>query len=91
MLASWRSGQLAFTDFSSSGEFRYKPDIGSAQQRWSWTSFTPSTFSAADTISMPRFSKAEIDFIADDPGDTFFHCHHQDHTNEGFAGLITYA
>jgi FtsP/CotA-like multicopper oxidase with cupredoxin domain len=27
-----------------------------------------------DTLSMPRFSTAEIDFIADDPGDTFFHC-----------------
>ncbi len=31
-----------------------------------------------DTISMPRYSKAEIDFLADDPGPTFFHCHHQD-------------
>jgi FtsP/CotA-like multicopper oxidase with cupredoxin domain len=43
-----------------------------------------------DTISMPRFSQAEIDFVADDPGPTFFHCHHQDHMDEGFAGLITY-
>ena len=31
-----------------------------------------------------------IDFIADDPGATLFHCHHQDHMDEGFAGLITY-
>jgi FtsP/CotA-like multicopper oxidase with cupredoxin domain len=44
-----------------------------------------------DTISMPRYSTAEIDFVADDPGNTFFHCHHQDHMDEGFAGLITYA
>jgi FtsP/CotA-like multicopper oxidase with cupredoxin domain len=29
--------------------------------------------------------------LADDPGPTFFHCHHQDHMDEGFAGLITYA
>ncbi len=43
-----------------------------------------------DTISLPRFSTAEVDFIADDPGVTFFHCHHQDHMDEGFAGLITY-
>ena len=43
-----------------------------------------------DTISMPRYSTAEIDFVADDPGDTLFHCHHQDHMDEGFAGLITY-
>jgi FtsP/CotA-like multicopper oxidase with cupredoxin domain len=43
-----------------------------------------------DTISMPRYSTAEVDFVADDPGLTFFHCHHQDHMDEGFAGLITY-
>ncbi len=44
-----------------------------------------------DTLSMPRYSTAEIDFLADDPGPTFFHCHHQDHMDEGFAGLITYS
>jgi len=44
-----------------------------------------------DTLSMPRYSTAEIDLIADDPGPTFFHCHHQDHMDEGFAGLITYS
>ena len=44
-----------------------------------------------DTLSMPRFTTAEIDFLADDPGATFFHCHHQDHMDEGFAGLITYS
>jgi FtsP/CotA-like multicopper oxidase with cupredoxin domain len=44
-----------------------------------------------DTISMPRYSKSEVDFVADDPGNTLFHCHHQDHMDEGFAGLITYA
>jgi FtsP/CotA-like multicopper oxidase with cupredoxin domain len=43
-----------------------------------------------DTISMPRYSTAEIDFVANVPGDTLFHCHHQDHMDEGFAGLITY-
>ena len=43
-----------------------------------------------DTISLPRYSTAEVDFVADDPGATFFHCHHQDHMDEGFAGLIIY-
>jgi FtsP/CotA-like multicopper oxidase with cupredoxin domain len=43
-----------------------------------------------DTISLPRYSTAEVDFVAGDLGDTFFHCHHQDHMDEGFAGLITY-
>jgi FtsP/CotA-like multicopper oxidase with cupredoxin domain len=44
-----------------------------------------------DTISMPRFTQAEIDFVANDPGPTLFHCHHQDHMDEGFAGIIAYA
>ena len=44
-----------------------------------------------DTIHMPRFSTAEIEFVADHPGATLFHCHHQDHMDEGFAGLIVYA
>jgi FtsP/CotA-like multicopper oxidase with cupredoxin domain len=43
-----------------------------------------------DTINLLRYSTAEIDFLADDPGATLFHCHHQDHMDEGFAGLITY-
>lgn len=43
-----------------------------------------------DTISLPRFSRAEVDFVADDPGPTLFHCHHQDHMDEGFAGIIAY-
>jgi FtsP/CotA-like multicopper oxidase with cupredoxin domain len=43
-----------------------------------------------DTLSLSRFSTAEINFTANDPGPTFFHCHHQDHMDEGFAGLITY-
>jgi FtsP/CotA-like multicopper oxidase with cupredoxin domain len=44
-----------------------------------------------DTLNMPRFTTAEIDLIADDPGPTLFHCHHQDHQDEGFMGLIRYA
>ncbi len=43
-----------------------------------------------DTISMKRYSTAEIDMIANNPGPTFFHCHHQDHMDEGFAGLAQY-
>jgi FtsP/CotA-like multicopper oxidase with cupredoxin domain len=43
-----------------------------------------------DTINMTRFSTVEIDFIADDPGPSLLHCHHQDHQDEGFMGLMTY-
>ncbi|WP_206605844.1 multicopper oxidase domain-containing protein [Rhodoblastus sphagnicola] len=41
-----------------------------------------------DTTSLPRFSQAEIDFVANNPGPTFFHRRHQDHMDEGFAGPV---
>ena len=43
-----------------------------------------------DTVNMTRFSTVEIDFVADDPGPALLHCHHQDHQDEGFMGLVTY-
>jgi FtsP/CotA-like multicopper oxidase with cupredoxin domain len=43
-----------------------------------------------DTVNMTRFSTVEIDFVADDPGLTLLHCHHQDHQDEGFMGMMTY-
>ena len=43
-----------------------------------------------DTINMTRFSTVGIDFVADDPGPTLLHCHHQDHQDEGFMGLVSY-
>jgi FtsP/CotA-like multicopper oxidase with cupredoxin domain len=44
-----------------------------------------------DTLNLLRFTTAEIYLVADDPGATLFHCHHQDHQDEGFMGLIKYA
>jgi FtsP/CotA-like multicopper oxidase with cupredoxin domain len=43
-----------------------------------------------DTVNMTRYSSVEIDFVADDPGPALLHCHHQDHQDEGFMGLVTY-
>jgi FtsP/CotA-like multicopper oxidase with cupredoxin domain len=43
-----------------------------------------------DTVNMTRFSTVEIDFTADDPGPSLLHCHHPDHQDEGFMGLVTY-
>jgi FtsP/CotA-like multicopper oxidase with cupredoxin domain len=43
-----------------------------------------------DTVNMTRYSTVEIDFVADDPGPALLHCHHQDHQDEGFMGLVTY-
>ncbi|MBV8169223.1 MAG: multicopper oxidase domain-containing protein, partial [Alphaproteobacteria bacterium] len=43
-----------------------------------------------DTVNLSRFSSVEVDFVADQPGPTLFHCHQQDHQDEGFMGLIAY-
>src|SRR5581483_3722046 len=44
-----------------------------------------------DTVNVPRRQSAEIDFIADDPGLTLYHCHMQLHMDFGFMGLMKYA
>jgi FtsP/CotA-like multicopper oxidase with cupredoxin domain len=44
-----------------------------------------------DTVNMVRYTTATVDFVADKPGATLFHCHHQDHMDEGLMGLIRYA
>jgi FtsP/CotA-like multicopper oxidase with cupredoxin domain len=44
-----------------------------------------------DTLNMPRYTTAEVDFVANNPGPTLFHCHHQDHMDEGLMGLVQYA
>jgi len=43
-----------------------------------------------DTVNVPRRQSAEIDFIADDPGLTLFHCHMQLHMDFGFMALMKY-
>jgi FtsP/CotA-like multicopper oxidase with cupredoxin domain len=43
-----------------------------------------------DTVNLTRMSSLEIDFVADDSGPSLLHCHHQDHQDEGFMGLMTY-
>jgi Multicopper oxidase len=51
---------------------------------------TPAAGVMKDTVNMTRFSTVEIDFVADDPGPSLLHCHHQDHQDEGFMGMMTY-
>jgi FtsP/CotA-like multicopper oxidase with cupredoxin domain len=43
-----------------------------------------------DTVNLPRRQSAEIDFVADDPGLTLFHCHMQLHQDFGFMALMKY-
>lgn len=43
-----------------------------------------------DVISVARKNTAAIDFVADNPGPTLFHCHMQLHMDFGFMQLLTY-
>lgn len=44
-----------------------------------------------DTVNMMPMQRMEVDFIADNPGDTLYHCHMQLHMDFGFMGLVKYA
>jgi len=44
-----------------------------------------------DTIVVPYYGRAVVDFTADQPGLTLFHCHIQQHMDYGFKALFRYA
>lgn len=44
-----------------------------------------------DVVMIGPYSKLEVDFIADHPGNTLFHCHQQLHMDFGFMYLFQYA
>jgi FtsP/CotA-like multicopper oxidase with cupredoxin domain len=44
-----------------------------------------------DTILVAAGAEAAVDFTANNPGSTLFHCHQQDHMDNGFMMLFRYA
>jgi FtsP/CotA-like multicopper oxidase with cupredoxin domain len=44
-----------------------------------------------DVMMLGGYQEAEIDFVADNPGLTLFHCHQQLHMDYGFMTLFDYA
>ncbi len=44
-----------------------------------------------DVVMLGGYQDAEIDFVADNPGLTLFHCHQQLHMDFGFMALFRYA
>jgi FtsP/CotA-like multicopper oxidase with cupredoxin domain len=44
-----------------------------------------------DVVMVPARSTVAADLIADNPGNTLFHCHQQDHMDSGFMALFRYA
>jgi Multicopper oxidase len=43
-----------------------------------------------DVVMVGGFQEVEIDFVADNPGLTLFHCHQQLHMDFGFMSLFEY-
>ena len=44
-----------------------------------------------DVLLVPAKTTAEVEFVADNPGRTLFHCHQQDHMDRGFMMVFRYA
>src|ERR1700737_554117 len=43
-----------------------------------------------DVVMLGGYQEAEVDFVADNPGMTLFHCHQQLHMDFGFMTLFDY-
>ena len=43
-----------------------------------------------DVVNIAPYSSMKVDFVADNPGKTLFHCHQQLHMDYGFMQLIDY-
>jgi FtsP/CotA-like multicopper oxidase with cupredoxin domain len=43
-----------------------------------------------DTVLVDAHTQTEIEFTANNPGATLFHCHQQDHMDMGFMMLFRY-
>ncbi len=44
-----------------------------------------------DVVLVHAGKTVEVEFVADNPGDTLFHCHQQDHMDRGFMMVFKYA
>ena len=44
-----------------------------------------------DTVVVPYYGRAIVDFTANQPGLSLFHCHIQQHMDYGFKALFRYA
>jgi FtsP/CotA-like multicopper oxidase with cupredoxin domain len=50
----------------------------------------PSAGILKDVVMLGGYQEAEIDFVANNPGLTLFHCHQQLHMDFGFMALFDY-
>ncbi len=50
----------------------------------------PTSGVVKDVVMLGGYQEAEVDFVANDPGLTLFHCHQQLHMDFGFMALFDY-
>ena len=50
----------------------------------------PSSGVFKDVVMVPEMKTVEVDFLANSPGPSLFHCHHQFHMDFGFMALMQY-
>ena len=60
---------------------------------WEITSFDkkPSSGVFKDVVVVPAWKQVEVDFMANNPGTTLFHCHQQFHMDFGFMTVMQYS
>jgi FtsP/CotA-like multicopper oxidase with cupredoxin domain len=51
----------------------------------------PTAGAIKDVVMLGGFQELEVDFVADNPGPTLFHCHQQLHMDFGFMALFNFA
>lgn len=44
-----------------------------------------------DTVVLPLYGSVDVDWVADNPGPSLFHCHQQIHMDYGFMRMVQYA
>ena len=44
-----------------------------------------------DVVVVPGWKEVEVELLANNPGPSLFHCHHQFHMDQGFMALLKYA
>jgi hypothetical protein len=50
----------------------------------------PTSGIVKDTVIVPVYGRVTVDFVADQPGLSLFHCHIQQHMDYGFKALFRY-
>jgi len=60
---------------------------------WEITRFDkkPTSGVFKDVVLVPGWKEVEVDFVANNPGPTLFHCHQQFHMDFGFMALMQYS